>query len=309
MNLGFWDWKLISNREAFCNNFTQKQKVPHKKALSVSFLYFYHMPVAENITKPKILNSCYFSKSRSGEQFVPDHIFSYQVAGSMIAYDGKNTYRAEPGDLRLSKRNHLAKFEKFPSEGGEYQSVSLFLTQDILKEISLEYPYKIEKNPYSEPIVALPKHPAYLSFMESLVAYFAMNQHDDEKLFRIKIKEAIHLILKINPELRHTLFDFNEPGKIDLEAFMNRNFHFNVQLKRFAYLTGRSLATFKRDFQKAFSDSPSRWLQQRRLQEAYYLIKKKSKTPSEVYLEVGFEDLSHFSFAFKKQYGSAPSKI
>lgn len=260
-------------------------------------------------TKPKILYSCYYAKSRSGEQFVPEHIFSYQLAGTMSMYDGKSLYKSAEGDLRFSKRNHLAKFEKFPPADGEYKSISLFLTQDILKEVSLEYDYTVIKNSTDSPIVPLPKHPAYISFMESLVAYFELNQEEDERLFRIKIKEAVHLLLKINPELMNVLFDFNEPGKVDLEAFMNKNFHFNVQLKRFAYLTGRSLATFKRDFQKVFQDSPSHWLQQRRLQEAYYLIKEKAKAPSDVYLEVGFEDLSHFSFAFKKQFGIAPSKI
>ena len=105
------------------------------------------------------------------------------------------------------------------------------------------------------------------------------------------------------------MFDFNEPGKIDLEAFMKKNFHFNVEMKRFAYLTGRSLATFKRDFEKIFDMPPSRWLLQRRLQEAYYLIKEKGKTASDIYLDVGFEDLSHFSFAFKKIYGVAPSRL
>ncbi|MBS1566891.1 MAG: helix-turn-helix transcriptional regulator, partial [Bacteroidetes bacterium] len=98
-------------------------------------------------------------------------------------------------------------------------------------------------------------------------------------------------------------------GKIDLEAFMNSNFHFNVELKRFAYLSGRSLTTFKRDFEKTFHTTPSRWLQRRRLQEAYHLIKEKGRKCSEVYLEVGFEDLSHFSYAFKKTFGVAPSAI
>jgi AraC-like DNA-binding protein len=82
-----------------------------------------------------------------------------------------------------------------------------------------------------------------------------------------------------------------------------------VALSRFAYLTGRSLATFKRDFEKLFRTSPSRWLQQRRLQEAHYLLKEKGLSPSDVYTEVGFEDLSHFSFAFKKAYGVAPSRV
>ena len=90
---------------------------------------------------------------------------------------------------------------------------------------------------------------------------------------------------------------------------MNKNFHFKVELNRFAYLTGRSLATFKRDFEKLFHITPSRWLLQKRLQEAYYQIKEKGKAPSDVYMDLGFEDLSHFSFAFKKQYGLAPSKI
>jgi AraC-like DNA-binding protein len=31
--------------------------------------------------------------------------------------------------------------------------------------------------------------------------------------------------------------------------------------------------------------------------------------PSEVYVDVGFEDLSHFSYAFKKMFGAAPTKI
>jgi len=145
--------------------------------------------------------------------------------------------------------------------------------------------------------------------MESLQPYEQIYQPGNEHLLSLKLKESIMILLKANPELQDILFDFSEPGKIDLEAFMNKNFHFNVELKRFAYLTGRSLATFKRDFEKIFYLSPSRWLQQRRLQEAYYLIKEKGSAPSDVYLDVGFEDLSHFSFAFKKQYGIAPSRV
>ena len=90
---------------------------------------------------------------------------------------------------------------------------------------------------------------------------------------------------------------------------MIKNFHFNVKLERFAYLSGRSLAGFKRDFEKIFNSSPSRWLQQKRLQEAHYLVKEKGKSASDVYLDLGFEDLSHFSFSFKKTYGVSPSKL
>jgi AraC family transcriptional regulator, exoenzyme S synthesis regulatory protein ExsA len=146
--------------------------------------------------------------------------------------------------------------------------------------------------------------------MRSLLAYETILKHKgaDDLLF-LKQKEAILLLLKLVPAFKNVLFDFSEPGKIELEAFMEQNYHFNVQLKRFAYLTGRSLATFKRDFEKIYHTTPSRWLRQRRLQEAYHIIKEQKKAPSDVYLELGFENLSHFSFVFKKAYGIVPSKL
>jgi len=55
--------------------------------------------------------------------------------------------------------------------------------------------------------------------------------------------------------------------------------------------------------------SPSRWLLQRRLQEAYYLIKERGKAPSDLYLKLGFEDLSHFSYPFEKTYGTPLSRV
>ena len=117
------------------------------------------------------------------------------------------------------------------------------------------------------------------------------------------------ILLDTNPFLKDVLFDFSEPGKIDLEAYMNGHYKFNVDINRFAYLTGRSLATFKRDFEKIFNTSPNRWLQQKRLEDAYHLIKDKGRKSSDVYMEVGFKDFSHFSFAFKKTYGVSPSRI
>jgi AraC family transcriptional regulator, exoenzyme S synthesis regulatory protein ExsA len=267
------------------------------------------MTTIKTDAKPKIVYSCYYARSREGEHFIPEHVFSYQISGEMIASDGKKNYHSKPGDFRISRRNHLAKFVKIPPEGGEFKVISLFLDQEILREIYQEYKFTINKKPQDGIIIQLNPHPLYQSFMTSLISYLEVKQENNEVLFNLKIKEAVHLLLKVNPELKDVLFDFNEPGKIDLEAFMNKNFHFNVHLTRFAYLTGRSLATFKRDFQKVFQETPGYWLLNKRLQEAYYLIKEKGKAPSEVYLSVGFEDLSHFSFSFKKKFGVVPSSL
>jgi AraC-like DNA-binding protein len=257
----------------------------------------------------QIVYSCYFTRSREGEQFVPEHVFSYQLSGTLTLNDGDKIYTVNEGEFRFCKRNHLIKFIKQPGNSGEFKTVTVYLNQDTLRSFSMEYGYKSSHHDNNDALLQLKPHPLYKSYMESLLPYHQLNEQGNEQLMSLKLREAIFILLKANPELKDVLFDFSEPGKIDLEAFMNRNFHFNVQMKRFAYLTGRSLATFKRDFEKIFHASPSRWLQQRRLQEAHYLIKEKGKAPSAIYLDVGFEDLSHFSFAFKKAYGVAPSKV
>lgn len=253
--------------------------------------------------------SCYTTRRREGEQFIPEHVFSYQVAGSMVMNDGNQESVFNEGDFRFSKRNRLVKFLKLPPEGGEFKSLSVHLNQEMLRNFSMEFGYRSENHSNGEAFLKLKPDALYKNYMDSLMPYLQLNQLGNESLLSNKLKEAVLLLLKVNPELYDVLFDFSEPGKIDLEAFMHKNFHFNVGLNRFAYLTGRSLATFKRDFERIFHISPSRWLLQRRLQEAHYLIKEKGQPPSDVYLELGFEDLSHFSFAFKKAYGIAPSRI
>jgi AraC-like DNA-binding protein len=260
-------------------------------------------------TKPKITYSCYFTRSREGEQFVPEHVLSYQISGTFTINDGQKQYVYNPGDFRFIKRNNLVKFIKRPPPNGEFKSLSVYLDQETLRNFSMEYGFKASNHYTGDSIIVLKPDALFKGLMDSLMPYQQEGVVINEKLQALKLQEAILILLQTNPELKDVLFDFSEPGKIDLEGFMEKNFYFNVQLKRFAYLTGRSLATFKRDFEKLFKTTPNRWLQQRRLQEAYYLIKEKGKAPSDVYLELGFQDLSHFSFAFKKIYGVAPSRI
>jgi len=123
------------------------------------------------------------------------------------------------------------------------------------------------------------------------------------------ISVLLIILLQNQSELAGVFFDFDRPEKINLEGFMNRNFKFNVSIERFAYLTGRSISAFKRDFKDIFNTTPSRWLMQKRLQEAHFLIEKKAQKPSDIFQDLGFETLSHFSFAFKKQFKTSPTDL
>ena len=261
--------------------------------------------------RPKIGYSCYFTRSREGEQFVPEHVFSYQISGRLTMTDNSGiTTVFTQGDFRFIRRNNLVKYVKEPALDGDFKSVSIYLDQESLRNFSMQHNItsSVASSP-SEYVTKLKSHALYKSYMESLKPYHVEELVISEELQQLKVNEAILILLETYPALANVLFDFADPGKIDLEGFMEKNFHFNVQIKRFAFLTGRSLATFKRDFEKVFHTSPGQWLQDRRLKEAYHLIKDQGRSASDIYLDLGFEDLSHFSYAFKNKFGLTPSKL
>ena len=97
--------------------------------------------------------------------------------------------------------------------------------------------------------------------------------------------------------------------KIDILDFMNENYMYEFSMEEIAHYTGRSLATFKRDFKKISDLTPERWLIRKRLEVAYAKMKKGGKKVVDVYAEVGFKNPSHFSTAFKKQYGISPTAV
>lgn len=254
------------------------------------------------------ISSCFVTPSLSTEQFIPDHCFMYLVKGSMLAYDGSKEYTISPGDCGVGRRNQLVKYTKQPDHDGSFKKLFVLFDQEFLKEFNKSYSFAPHGNQPSGPMIRLTGNGLIGSFIQSLTPYFNERGVLDEQFSQVKRTELLLVLLKESPSLTDVFFDFSNPEKIDLEEFMTRNFRFNVSIEHFAYLTGRSLSAFKRDFEKIFNATPSHWLVQKRLEEAHYLINKKDKKPTDIYLDLGFEDLSHFSFAFKKLFGHSPTQ-
>ncbi|MDJ1472619.1 AraC family transcriptional regulator [Cytophagaceae bacterium DM2B3-1] len=254
-----------------------------------------------------IIYSTYTDANRSGEQFIHEHHLAYIISGSLSIIDGGRTDTFNAGDIVLLRKNNLGKFIKQPAKDGHFIAITILLDNETLVNASKGQQLAEEVYASSQAVLSIGPDVLLTNYFHSLLPYFEEVLTED--LIHYKKQEAILLLLRCNPSLKNILFDFGVPGKIDLEEFMNRNFRYNVSLDKFAYLTGRSLASFKRDFEKIFNTSPNRWIQQRRLKEAHYLIREKKLKPSDVYLEVGFESLSHFSYSFKQFFGKNPSSL
>jgi AraC-like DNA-binding protein len=257
----------------------------------------------------RLVYSCQFDKHRGDEEFIPEHLLGFQLSGETHAvYPGGTTVVPE-NTVVLIRKNQLIRTTKYPSKSGEYKFVSITLDREVLNKYALENKIQIENGYSGNKRLFFEPDDFLLSYFVSLAPYINKKKEATPKLADLKIREAIELLLQSNPDFKQILFDFSSPYKIDLQDFMEQNYMFNVSIETFAKLTGRSLSGFKRDFSKTFNTTPKQWLQDRRLEEAYYLIQYLERKPADFYLDLGFENLSHFYFSFKKKYGFTTSDL
>jgi len=251
--------------------------------------------------------SCYEDKFFKSDIMFEDHMLIWFISGETKIIQADATLMFKKGDIFLIPRNQLATIINYPKDGQPHQTVVMHLTRKKLKEYyaNLDIRARVLATPR---ILCYNDHPLLNSCLSSLVPYFDLKDIPVE-IASLKITEAISILRAIDKDIDNILANFEEPGKISLATYMEKNFMFNLPLEKFGYLTGRSLTTFKRDFMKAFDMTPQRWLTQKRLELAHYQFVEKKRKPIEVCYEVGFENLSHFSFAFKKQFGYSPTTL
>lgn len=253
--------------------------------------------------------SCYEGKLFKTEAAFEEHLLVWLISGETKIIQADESFIFNAGDAFLIPRIQLATIINYPKDGLPHKAVAMHLSAKRLAEIYSKEENIKTKAATGQKIISFHKHPLMKSCLASLIPYFEMQENFPEHIASLKINEAIGILRIIDDGIDAVLANFQEPGKIDLVGFMEKNFMFNMPLEKFSYLTGRSLTTFKRDFYQAFSLTPQRWLTKKRLELAHYELREKKKAPSEVYYETGFENLSHFSFAFKKQFGYAPSAL
>ncbi|AMR33481.1 AraC family transcriptional regulator [Mucilaginibacter sp. PAMC 26640] len=236
------------------------------------------------------------------------HTLIFQVSGAFVLETSAQKIAMGGGELLLIGKNQLGTLTKTPLPGANYETIVISLQEDLLRKIVLEEKLEADRKYVGPPNLLIPINEFLQGYFQSIIPY-ARNSGAEmtDEMGILKVKEGVKLLLLALPVLRNFLFDFSAPYKIDLEKFMLNNYTFNVPVEKFAQLTGRSLAAFKRDFLKTFGAPPRHWLQDKRLTEARYLMETKQKKPSAIYLELGFESLSHFSSSYKKKFGKSPT--
>lgn len=229
---------------------------------------------------------------------------------------GRKTWRTTQGRWTVDKGQTL-----FIKKGAtivdqffddEFCMLGFFISDDfirnIVKEISGQIETRVAENELQSAAIEVNNNVILSTYFQSMLTYFSGSNKPADSLLVLKLKELIINILTSpdNPTLSAYLQSLVDPEKPAIQQIMEANFSHNLSLEEFAKLCNRSLSTFKRDFKKLFRVSPGKWLLTKRLEYAAVLLRNSTANISQIAFECGFEDLSHFSKAFKEKFDLSP---
>jgi len=231
------------------------------------------------------------------------------ITGQKTWHTSEGIWRARPGDTLFFRKGATIAEQHFEEE---VCLLMLFipdaLMRSTVREVSGALGFKTADNAPTRAAMRVENDVALSALFQSLRTYLAGKEKPAEPLVRLKLKELVISVLTsgANGELAAYFRRIGASHSPSIAEIMEANFRHNLSLAEYAKLCHRSLSSFKREFQLEFQESPGKWLLQRRLDYSARLLCNSPLNVTEVAFESGFEDVSHFSRAFKERFGAPP---
>ncbi|MCB0519054.1 MAG: helix-turn-helix transcriptional regulator [Lewinellaceae bacterium] len=186
-----------------------------------------------------------------------------------------------------------------------------YLIQECLADVVGKIPIQHNEEAFQFTAAALQSNHYLDGYFQSMLNYFRGKEKPLDEILKIKLKELLINVIcsDENPVLAAYLKSIALAGEFSLPLIMETNYCYNLSLEEFAKLTHRSLSTFKRDFQNYYNMPPGRWLLGKRLERSAQFLLGESANVTQIAFDCGFEDVSHFSRAFKQRFGCPPSEF
>ena len=256
-----------------------------------------------------IIESCQHEGLVADSMYVNKRFLLCVLSGRSEFDFSTGTAPVEEGQMALVNHNVYAPYRKYGDPATGYSSVLFFLEDDLLYKFAGRR--KLEGAKKESPLSYCITEPTlhFLDFVKSVLNLFYSDLQYDRELLQLKVNELLIHLTTHHPGIIDILLSAPSYSKRDLAEVMEENYLKYASLEEFAHMSGRSLTSFKRDFKTLFNTSPAKWLKEKRMAHAKYLLKHTGINVSEVYSKVGFINYSHFSRAFKAHFGYVPSKV
>ena len=280
-----------------------------------------------------IIDQCIVTAGERGTFFLEQHLLYVVLGGSVKLTCGRQTWTVRKNEMILLRRAQSVSYEKQGSEEtGLFESQLFAINDELLKDFltsqqvqipTMKEEYGTQVSPMSERLVAYCwslspyfNDPSQVNRRSSESHHASMNGRvvteegeANPGLLRLKVMELLYNVMDCSKNIFRQMLQLRQPVKTDIHRVVEENYTSPISLDELAYLSGRSLSSFKREFQDIYGAPPARWIREKRLSKAHEMLRSSSLSVADVAYSLGFENPTHFSRIFKQQYGYAPSRL
>ncbi|MEX6688640.1 AraC family transcriptional regulator [Danxiaibacter flavus] len=240
------------------------------------------------------------------------NLFSFLLEGEKISfYPGGAVTIGNTQGILIRSGNCL--MTEHVSVNNKYRSVLLFFTDKKVHDFIVRYKHLIPQDTGVKvacPVFPFEKNVLLTDCVRQLEQILLSKQQLSGAMLQLKFEEIMLCILEMNSAAFVDIFIGSLTNRNDvlLREVVETNINNNLSLQELAFLCNTSLSTFKRQFEKIYGIAPSKWIQEQRMQQAAFKLKHERVRPSDIYFEYGYENLSGFIQAFKKEFGKTPGE-
>jgi len=269
----------------------------------------YENPDIEIILKGK--NSSILFKSLT-EDLQDKKMYLSSVAVLMVV-DGVQNIKNYDGAGLVVKQNEMVVLPKdlyvvsdFVAKNNAFKAYIFFIDDLIITQYLAINQYRRVDNNQSK-LLKKRISGQVREFVKSLDVIYK-EQPNNASIAEIKILEFLFLLGLQKDTKEFVSSIVNTRKRRNIRTFMDENYLNNLNVNDYALLTGRSVSTFNREFKRLYGTSPKKWLISKRLIKSHELLNNTNLNVTQVSVEVGYENVSHFIAAYKKRYGITPRK-
>jgi AraC-like DNA-binding protein len=246
---------------------------------------------------------------RFGATFQNEACFVYCKEGRTIVSSPTERLAIDATEsVLLNCNNYFTDFiQKAPLATVEVYAVHLY--PDLLKEIYKDtLPEFLKHKATGQNAKIIANHNIIHHFVDSLVFYFENPGLVNSELLVLKIKELILLLLQTQnaTTIVELMADLFSPREVNIKEVIQHHLFSNFSIAELAQLAGLSLSSFKRAFQHIFNDTPANYFRTKKMEKAMDLLIQSDFSVSEICFQIGFNDASNFTKAFKKHTKQSP---
>ncbi|CAL2087234.1 Helix-turn-helix transcriptional regulator [Tenacibaculum sp. 190524A02b] len=238
------------------------------------------------------------------------HMFSFlQTGKKQVHFANTSAFVNNNQSILIKKGNCL--WSELLDKDTIYFCKLFFFSEENLKEFLNKQMIKSKEKKVKSSSFFTIDNDEYLGYyFNSLTTITNKRSTFSNALLSIKFEELLmYLLSKYGARFENYLISLVTPETSSFKKSIEQNIFTPLSLEEIAFLCNMSLSTFKRHFLKEYNISPGKWFREQRLLKAKELLEQGNLTSSDIYLNLGYNNLSNFSNAFKTRFGINPTQV